>query len=205
MIEFLLFWLFLLLLALLLAAGWLVRYALIPGVLLRAFFRSEWAPRGLKEVVGWTLGVFALLCMGGVGWSYYLHERNQHLARQHEAALAQMSPVRLTARQPGLLPFPLGQGRIEEFRYNTTHRLVVAGDLSVEGRLRASFAAHPGFAAPNETNTVTVTTDAGDATQATGRWVYNPRSRTVSGVFRCILPSGKPLSVSFPPTPVTRR
>jgi energy-coupling factor transporter transmembrane protein EcfT len=204
-IEFLLFWLFLLLLVLFVAAFWLVQYILIPGVLLRAFFGSEWAPKGLKEVVGWTLGVFTLLVLGGLGWSWHRQEQVQTAARQQEAAVARMPFIRLTVQQPGLRPYPLGRGRIEVSPHDSTQRLVVSGDLPDGQRLRARFTATRGTLSLFETDVVVVSTDKGMATQAVGHSCYAPDSQTVHGAFRCVLRSGKSLSVSFPPTPVARR
>ncbi|AII53835.1 hypothetical protein [Hymenobacter sp. APR13] len=195
---FVLFWLFALLF--IVALG-LVQYVLIPWGLLRAFFRSEWAPPVLKQVVGWALGGLVLLVVGFLGWSW--HRQGQ--ARQAALLERQRPPIRLTAHQPGLLPFPLGRGRIEEARYNQAPLLVISGDLVVEGRLRAWFTASPGLKFPNQTNTVRVRTDQGDALQATGQSVYDPDSRTVSGSFHCVLPSGKQLTISFPPTPIAHR
>ena len=194
----LLYWFFILIIVLVLAAGWLMYYAVLPAALLRLFFRSAWVPQGLKTVVGWTLGVLALLLMGAYSWSG--HRQGQ--AQQTAETQRHLPPVQLTAQQPGLLPFRLGRGHIEEARYDTARRLVVSGDMSVGGRVRACFTASPGFAAPHETNMVTVTTEEGPATQATGRSVFDPGGRTVSGSFRCVLPSGRPLAVSFPPTPM---
>ncbi|MBF9140800.1 hypothetical protein [Hymenobacter properus] len=192
----LLYWFFILLIMAVVAAVLLMQYVVVPGLFLRLFFRSTWVPRELKEVVGWTLGVLALLLAGAFGWRGH---RREHAQQEAETERHQ-PPIQLMAQEPGIQPFRLGRGRIEEASYDAAPRLVVSGDLSVEGRLRARFAASPGFATPNETNTVTVSTEAGDATQATGRSVYDPGSRMVSGSFRCVLPSGKALSVSFPPT-----
>ena len=191
-----LFLLFLLLICLLVAAAWLIPYVLIPYGLLRAFFRSEWAPPALKQVVGWTLGVLALLGMGLLGWRWQQRTQVQAEAENWRCR----PPLLLTAHQPGLRPFPLGRGTIELARYDAKRQLVVSGDLPIEGRLRASFSAGPGGASPYETNQVTVSTDAGAATQATGWSVYDPATRRVSGAFRCVLPSGRALSVTFPAT-----
>jgi energy-coupling factor transporter transmembrane protein EcfT len=199
-VEALLFWLFLLLILLVVVAVAVMQYVVVPAVVLRIFFRSTWVPRGLKDVVGWTLAVLGLLLVGAFGWS-----RHRQGQARHEAEVQRhLPPIQLTAQQPGLLPFRLGRGYIEEAHYDADRRLVVSGDLSVGGRLRARFAARPGFAAPNETDTVTVSTEDGAATQASGHSVYDPATRTVSGAFQCVLPSGRPLSVSFPPTPVAR-
>lgn len=171
-----------------------VLYAGIPAVLLWGFFRSDWVPRSFKNIGGAVLGV--LVCLGG-GY-LYLAGRTRHEA----ADRPHFPPVRLTATQPGLLPYPLGRGSIEQARYDTVRLLVITGDLPGGSLLRARLTAGPGFASPNKTNVVAVTTDDGNATQATGRSVYEPNTRTVRGTFRCVLPSGKRLSVSFPPTPV---
>lgn len=205
MIEFLLFWLFLLLLALFVVAFWLVQYVLIPVVVLRSFFRSAWAPEGLKEVVGWTLGVFTLLVIGGLGWSWHRQEQDQTAARQQEAAVARMPFIRLTVQQPGLRPYPLGRGRIEVSPHDSTQQLVVSGDLPDGQRLRARFTATRGTLSLFETDVVAVSTDDGPATQAGGHSCYAPDSQTVRGVFRCVLRSGKRLYVSFPATPLSRR
>ena len=204
-IEFLLFWLFLLLIALVVAAFWLVQYVLIPGVLLRAFFRSEWAPRGLKEVVGWTLGVFTLLVLGGLGWSWHRQEQAQTVTRQQAALEARMPFIRLTVQQPGLRPYPLGRGRIEVSPHDSTQRLVVSGDLPDGQRLRARFTTTPGTLSLFETDVVAVSTEEGAATQARGHSFYAPDSQTVRGAFQCVLRSGRRLLVSFPPTPLARR
>jgi hypothetical protein len=74
------------------------------------------------------------------------------------------SPLLLTVQHPGGRPFPLGRGTIELARFDSERQLVVSGDLAVAGRLRARFSASPGGAFRYETNQVTVTTDAGDAT-----------------------------------------
>ncbi|MCB2376825.1 hypothetical protein LGH70_04490 [Hymenobacter sp. BT635] len=191
-----LFWLLALLFIVVLG---LVQYVLIPWGLLRAFFRSEWAPQVLKDAVAWTLGILVLLLVGFLGWNWH----RQWQARQLAAAQQRWPHVFLTAQQPGFLPFPLGRGRIEQARYDQAPLLVVAGDLVVEGRLRAYFTASPGLKFLHETNIVRVSTEKGDATQATGQSVYDPGSRTVSGSFHCVLPSGKQLSISFPSTPIT--
>ncbi|UOQ70384.1 hypothetical protein [Hymenobacter cellulosilyticus] len=199
--EAILLLLFLLLALLFVVALGLVQYVIIPWALLRAFFRSDWAPQGLKDVVAWTLGIFGFLVIGFLGWNWY----RQWQDRQATAAQSRWPPVRLTAQQPGLLPYPLGRGRIEAAHYTTAPLLIVSGDLVVEGRLRASFTASPGIKFANETDLVQVSTDKGEATQATGRSFYDPLSHRVSGSFHCVLPSGRPLSISFPPTPVSPR
>ncbi|RSK47485.1 hypothetical protein [Hymenobacter rigui] len=178
----------------------LMKFVVIPWGLLRAFFHSDWIPPVVKQVVAWTVGILVLLLFGFLSWSWY----RQWQVRQTAAVERYLPPIRLTAHQPGLLPFPLGRGRIEVARYTQDPLLVVSGDLVVEGRLRAYFTASPGLKFLNETNTVRVSTEQGDATQATGRSVYDPGSRTVSGSLRCVLPSGKPLSVTFSSTPITR-
>lgn len=178
----------------------LMKFVVIPWGLLRAFFRSDWVPVVLKQVVAWTLGTLALLLFGFLSGSWY----RQWQVRQAAAVERHLPPIRLTAHQPGFRPFPLGRGRIEVARYTQDPLLVVSGDLVVEGRLRAYFTASPGMKFLNETNTVRVSTEKGEATQATGQSVYDPGSRTVSGSLRCVLPSGKPLSITFPSTPITR-
>jgi hypothetical protein len=175
----------------------LLQYVILPWAVLRAFFRSEWAPQALKDIVGWTLGVLMLLCVGFLGWSWH----RQAQARQQVEVQRRWPPIHLTVQQPGLLPYPLGRGRIEQARYPPAPVLVVAGDLVVEGRLRAWFTAGPGVTSPNEANIVRVSTEKGDATHATGRAVFDPRTRTVSGSFHCVLPAGKQVFISFPSTP----
>lgn len=113
--------------------------------------------------------------------------------------------IRLTVHQPGLRPYPLGQGRIEAPRHDTAQLLMVLGDLPDGQRLRARFTAPGGASSRFETNAVAVSTDEGAATQAMGHSFYAPDSQTVHGKFRCVLYSGKPLSISFPPTPVAWR
>ena len=194
--EGILLLLFLLLLCLFIAAVWLIPYVLIPYGLLRTFFRSEWAPPALKRVVGWSLGVLGLLVVGMLGWRWQQRTQVQVAADNWR----RRPPLLLTAHQPGLRPFPLGRGTIELARYDANRQLVVSGDLPVEGRLRARFSAGPGAASRYETNQVAVTTDAGAATQATGWSMYDPATRRVSGAFRCVLPSGRALSVTFPAT-----
>jgi hypothetical protein len=192
-----LYWLAILVFLLLVFFFMLVRYVGIPLALLVAFFRSEWAPRSLKNIVAAVLSVLLLL------WGAYLYLDKRH--RRAVASRPRPQPVRLTVRQPGLLPYPLGRGGIEQARYDTVRLLVVSGDLPTGSQLRARFVAGPGFYTPNETNRVAVSTDEGDASQATGRTIYEPRTRSVTGEFRCVLPSGQRLSVSFPPTPVVLR
>jgi hypothetical protein len=68
------FWLIILVIVLVIAGARLVRYVAIPLALLRVFFRSKRVPRGLKEVVCWTLSVFALLLLGSLGCSRHLQE-----------------------------------------------------------------------------------------------------------------------------------
>lgn len=152
-------------------------------------------PRSLKNVVG--IGLGALLCAWG--GARYLAQR-QH---QDEAAARPHGPsVRLTVQQPGLLPYPLGRGSIEEARYDSARRLVVSGDLPTGQRLRARFRASAGFTSPNETNVVAVSIDDGQFTQAMGRSIYQPDSQTVRGYLRCVLPAGQQILLSFPPTSV---
>jgi hypothetical protein len=203
----LIFWLFLILLLLAIFGIWVVRYVLLPAVVLRVFFRSDWVPPALKVVVGWALGVAALLLAGLVGWSGHVRDQARTRTDHQAAREAGLLPVRLTAQQPGLRPYPLGRGHIEEAaRHDSTHLLVVSGDMPDGQRLRARFVAARRGAAPRfEANAVAVDTDAGTAAQATGHSVYAPDSQTVSGWFRCVLPSGRRLFVSFPPTSVVLR
>ncbi|NKI91591.1 hypothetical protein HBN54_004211 [Hymenobacter sp. 1B] len=202
MLEFLLFCLLLLLIALVVIGTWLVPYVLLPGVVLRQFFRSERVPQGLKEVVGWTLSVLTLLLLGGYGWSQHLQQKARSLTRQQAAQVAHMPPIRLTVQQPGLLPYPLGRGRIEAYRQGPTPLLVVSGDLPDGQRLRARFTATRGVGTSFETDTVAVSTDEGTPTQAVGHSIYTPATQTVQGEFRCVLSSSKRLLISFPATPV---
>lgn len=178
----------------------LVQYVLIPWGLLRAFFRSDWAPQALKHGVAWTLRVLVLLLIGFVSWSWYQHWQ----ARQQASAQRHWPPIRLTAQQPGVLPFPLGRGRIEFARWGAAPQLIVSGDLAVEGRLRATFTASSDLGSYYKTNRVQVSTEKEWVRQATGQTVYDPGSRRVSGSLHCVLASGKYLSISFPPTPVSR-
>ncbi|QNE39576.1 hypothetical protein F1C16_08450 [Hymenobacter sp. NBH84] len=194
MIEGYIYGLGILLLFLFIVAGGLMNFVVLPWVILKAFFWSDWAPQALKNVVCWALGAILLVFFVSLGWNWHL--------RQEVEAERHWPPVRLTVQQPGLLAFPLGRGRIEQVHYGKEPVLVVSGDLAVEGRLRAYFTASTGSVSRNETNTVKVSTEKEDATQATGRSVYDPSSRTVSGSFSFVLPSGKRLSISFPPTPI---
>jgi hypothetical protein len=189
-ILFLLFWFVLLLILLL----FLLAYASIPTFLLWLFFRTEGVPRALKNVVGIAL---AVLCAWG-GYRYVDHRKDQDQAASHPHWPA----VRLTVQQAGLLPYSLGRGSIEEARYDSVRRLVVSGDLPTGQRLQARFRTSPGFTSPNETNVVDVNLDKGQPIQAIGFSAYEPDSQKVSGHVQCVLPSGKQLLLSFPPTSV---
>ena len=169
-------------------------WVVLPVAVIWAFFRSAWAPQALKAAVGAVLGVAVLLVVGLVVLAVrHAREPADHYPPQ---------PVRLTVRQAGLLPYPLGRGNIEQARFDTTRRLVVTGDLPTGRQLRAQLEPSPGFATPFETTTATVTAANENATQATGHATYDPSARTVTGSFQCVLPSGQRLLVSFPPTPV---
>ncbi|MFC6226069.1 hypothetical protein ACFP2F_22695 [Hymenobacter artigasi] len=149
--------------------------------------------------------MFTFLLLAGLGWSQHLKEQGQHAIRQQEAQVARMPFIRLTVQQPGLRPYPLGRGRIEVSPHDSTQRLVISGDLPDGQRLRARFTAARGTFSLVETDVVAVSTEEGAATQASGHSFYAPDAQTVQGEFRCVLPSGEPLSVTFLPTPVARR
>ena len=141
-------WIFFFIVVLLLVLFVLAVYVGAPLALLWAFFRSGWIPRGLKPVVGWTLGVLLALYAGFVYKHRQIHRQETEQARhQHQH---QPHPVRLTVQQPGLLPYPLGWGNIEQACYGPTRRLVVTGVLPDGSLLRARFAASPGFAPPTK-------------------------------------------------------
>lgn len=171
-----------------------------PLAVLRLFFRSEWAPQWLKNLVGAVLSAGLLVVVGVAGWSWQAGH-----ARRQDARRPTPPPVRLTVRQPGLLPYSLGRGGIEQARFDTVRVLVVSGDMPDGRKLRARFAAGSGAARPNDINLVAVSAEDELVPNATGRAVYAPDSQTVRGEFRCVLPSGKRLAVSFPLTPVGRR
>jgi hypothetical protein len=193
MLEALIFYFFLLLLLLFL----LLWYAGIPAVLAWAFFRSEWVPQPLKNMVSAVLGV--LVCLWG-GY-YYLKQQQK---KQQVAPHPHWPSVRLTVHQAGLLPYPLGRGSIEEVRSDSVPHVVVSGDLPNGQRLRARLGTSPRFVSATAAEVVSVSIDNKPVKQATGWSVYKLDSQTVRGSFRCVLPSGKQLSVSFPPTSVTR-
>lgn len=190
MIEGLLYCFFLLLLLLFL----LLWYAGIPVVLVWAFFRSEWVPQPLKNMVSAVLGV--LVCLWG-GY-YYLKQQQKQQVAPHP----HWPSVRLTVHQAGLLPYPLGRGSIEEVRSDSVPHVVVSGDLPNGQRMRARLEILPRFVSATAADVASVRIDNRLVKQATGWSVYQPDSQTVRGSFRCVLPSGKQISVSFPPTSV---
>jgi hypothetical protein len=164
-------------------------YIGLPLLVLWGFFRSNWAPKTLKIVVGSILAVLVLLVLG----------RLQMLNQPHseQAALLPSQPILLTVTQPGLLPYPLGSGKIEQVRYDTLHLLVVSGILPDGNLLRASF--HPHATLSED---IVVTAQRQMATQATGSFHYQSDSAFVTGKFDCVLPSGKALHCSFARTGV---
>jgi hypothetical protein len=192
MLEALLFYVFLLLLLLFL----LLWYAGIPAVLAWTFFRSEWVPQTLKNLVSAVLGV--LVCLWG-GY-YYLKQQQK---KQQVAPHPHWPSVRLTVHQAGLRPYPLGRGSIEEVRSDLVPHVVVSGDLPDGQRLRARLRMSPRVVSATAAQVASVSIDNKLVKQATGWSIYKPDSQTVRGSFRCVLPSGKQLSVSFPPTSVT--
>jgi hypothetical protein len=189
-VFFFLFWLIVILFLLL----W---YTSIPILLTWAFFRTEWVPRPLKNLISAVLGV--LVCLWG-GY-YYLKQQKQ---KQQVAPYPGLPSIRLTVHQAGLLPYLLGRGNIEEVRYDSVAHLVVSGDMPDGQRLRARLGMSRRVVSATAAEVVSVSIDDKPVKQATGWSVYQPDSQTVRGSFRCVLPSGKQLSVSFPPTSVTR-
>lgn len=176
----------------------LIFFVGLPSLILWHFFHSTRIPRKLKDIIGAILGALLLLGIIG-GGGLYLFNRQLRLAEEWRE---RAQPIRLTIQQPGLLPYPLGMGGIEQARYDTVRLLVVSGVLPDGRLLRARLEASTGYSTPNETNVVTVTIKGKAAMQATGRSVYDPGSQTVSGEFQCVLPSRKRITCSFLPTPV---
>lgn len=107
--------------------------------------------------------MFTLVVLGGLSWSWYRQAQARTAARQQEAQVARMVPIRLTVQQPGLRPYPLGRGRIEVSPLDSTQRLVVSGDLPDGQRLRARFTRTRGALARFETDVVAVSTEEGAA------------------------------------------
>lgn len=114
----------------------LLWYAGIPILLTWAFFRTEWVPQPLKNIISAVLGV--LVCLWG-GY-YYLKQQKQ---KQQVAPYPRWPSVRLTVHQAGLLPYPLGRGSIEKVRSDSVPHLVVSGDMPNGQRLRARLRMSP--------------------------------------------------------------
>ncbi|TPG59484.1 hypothetical protein [Hymenobacter nivis] len=166
--------------------------AVVFGVL-RAFFCSERLPRAFKAG---AVGAFGLL--GLLGYLLWF------AATSGEALppLPRPQPAALTITQPRLRPYPLGGAPIEQVRYGAFPFLIVAGTPPDGQLLRVRFSTRPGGAPPNEINAVMASVRGAKATEATGRSVYDPSTKTVSGAFLCPLPNGQRVAGSFEQVPV---
>jgi hypothetical protein len=105
-------------------------------------------------------------------------------------------PLQLTLRQPGLLSYPLGNGQVEQVRYDSVCFLVLSGTLPRGEQLRVHFQAGT-LATPQTTNVVEVQVDGQALTHTVGISTYYRATNTLTGNFTCVLPNGQPLHGSF--------
>lgn len=169
----------------------LLVYVGVPLGLLVLFFRSRHVPRVLKQVGAGLLGL--LLAVAGImalgpWW------------RSKRPPEPQYQPVRLTVQQLGLLPYPLGTGKIEVARYDSVRLLIVSGIMPDGNVLRASFSADARLAQRDTTNRVAVAIQDRAAPQAVGQSSYQAADKLVNGHFWCVLPTGDSLRCAFGPT-----
>lgn len=159
-------------------------YIGLPLLLGWAFFRSKHVPRALKLAVGSLLGLGAsLVCVIG-GVLYYARQQ-----ADSSPLGAPPQPMHLTLRQPGLLPYPLGNAQLEQARDDSVCLLGLSGTLPRGEQLRVLFLASA-HARPHITNLVKIRVDGQPVLQAVGHATYQCATKMITGQFSYVLPNG---------------
>ena len=169
--------------------GWNV-LVLVCWLTLLCGWLAYWSAPRAGARPGWkTAGLLALLA-GRI--LYYASQPVRPVAVPSPGP----QPLRLTLRQPGLLPYPLGSAQVDRARYDSVCSLTLSGTLPRGETLRVLFRASA-LARPHTTNLVEVWAGGRLATHAFGHSAYQRATNTVTGQFSCLLPSGQPLRGAF--------